>query len=254
MAAEPGPDRTAKPGRRRRPVVIALVTVLVLAGLGAVGYKLVYEPRHATAAAENALKLPSTNATASNPYVSNGVVQWHHIDTRKLDRAPLTLAELYPPAFTLTGSEYLKATGSLTKTCGNAVYGDLIQAALQSGDCTQVARASYVSGDGQIMGTIGVANLSSAYQAQKAVKTASSTELVAPLTTGKGPTKNLLKGTGVAYAEVKGHYLILLYAEFTSTKTPKTAAQKQELVAFCEGMFSGSADIPLSHRMVYGKP
>ena len=226
-----------------------------LAGLGAGGYyKFIYQPRSATATAENELKLPSTDATAGNPYVTNNVVHWKDIQTRKLDPAPLTIDELYLPAFTIAGNEYLKATASVTKTCGNAVFGDLIQAALQAGGCSQVARASYVSGNGKIMGTIGVANLSSSYWAEKAAKTASATELVAPLTASKGPTKKLLTGTGLAYAEVKGHYLILLYAEFASTKTPTTAAEKQQLVAFCDGMFNGSADISLSHRMLYGKP
>jgi hypothetical protein len=254
----PAPDRGSgrDQGRRlRRPVLISLIAVLLLAGLGAGGYyKFIYQPRSATATAENELKLPSTDATAGNPYVTNNVVHWKDIQTRKLDPAPLTIDELYLPAFTIAGNEYLKATASVTKTCGNAVFGDLIQAALQAGGCSQVARASYVSGNGKIMGTIGVANLSSSYWAEKAAKTASATELVAPLTASKGPTKKLLTGTGLAYAEVKGHYLILLYAEFASTKTPTTAAEKQQLVAFCDGMFNGSADISLSHRMLYGKP
>jgi hypothetical protein len=251
----PVPARDPAPRRRllRRPAVLGTVAVLVLAVLGAGGYyKFVYEPRSATARADSSLKL-TTGATASSTS-SAQKLSWQHIDTRKLDPTPLSLDELFPPAFSLAGSEYLKATASLTSTCGLAVFGDLVQAALQEGGCSQVARASYVSGDGTIMGTIGVANLSSAYRAGQAAKTASATELIAPLTASKGPTKKLLTGTGLAYAEVKGHYLILFYAEFTSTKTPATTAEKQELVAFCNGMFSGSADIPLSRRMLYGKP
>jgi hypothetical protein len=245
------------PPRRllRRPAVLAVLAVLVVAALGAGGYyKFVYEPRSATATGVDSLKLPTTDSTADNPYFSKKLGPYQHIDTRKLDPVPLSLSELYLPAFTISGNEYVKATANLTKTCGDAVFGDLIQAALDEGGCTQVARATYVSGDGKIMGTIGVANLSSTYWAGKAAKTIGSAELVAPLTTAKGPTKNLLKGTGLAYGEVKGHYLILFYAEFASTKTPSTATEKQELVAFCNDMFSGSADITLSHRMLYGKP
>jgi hypothetical protein len=252
------PEPWSEPPRRglfRRPAVIGAVAVLVVAALGAGGYyKFVYAPHSATVAADNSLKLPTTDSTAGNPYFSKKLGPYQHIDTRKLDPVPLSLDELYLPAFTISGNEYVKATANLTKTCGDAVFGELIQAALQAGGCTQVARATYVSGDGKIMGTIGVANLSSTYWAGKAAKTVGSTELVAPLTSAKGPTKNLLKGTGLAYAAVKGHYLILFYAEFASTKTPSTAAEKQELVAFCNGMFSGSADIALSHRMLYGKP
>jgi hypothetical protein len=253
------PEPWSEPPRRgllSRPAVFGAIAVLVvLAALGAGGYyKFVYAPHSATVAADNSLKLPTTDSTAGNPYFSKKLGPYQHIDTRKLDPVPLSLDELYLPAFTISGNEYVKATANLTKTCGDAVFGELIQAALQEGGCTQVARATYVSGDGTIMGTIGVANLSSTYWAGKAAKTVGSTELVAPLTSAKGPTKNLLKGTGLAYAEVKGHYLILFYAEFASTKTPSTAAEKQELVAFCNGMFSGSADIALSHRMLYGKP
>jgi hypothetical protein len=257
MAADPATDPAADdwsdraPGRRllRRPVVIGLVAVIVLAGLGA-GYKFVYQPRHETATVENALKLPAASASTGSPSKKLG---FEHIATRKLDPVPVTNDELFPPAFTLEGNEYLKATSNLTKTCGNAVFGELIQEALQEGDCNQVLRASYVSGNGKMMGTIGVANVSSAYWAEQAAKTVGSTELIAPLTAAKGPTKNLVAGTGLAFAEVKGHYLIMLYGEFTNTKTPRTAAEKQELVAFCDGMFSGSADIPLSRRMLYGK-
>jgi hypothetical protein len=253
--ADQAQDRRS--GRRllRRPVVIASAAVLVLAALGAAGYKLVYEPRSAINNAKNSLALPTTDPTAGNPYISSKLGQFQHIDTRKEDPVPLSINELYPPVFTLQGGgEFVRATADLTKTCGLAVIGDLIQAALQSGDCNQVVRADYVSGDGQIMGTIGVANLSSTYWAGQAAKTAGSSELIAPLTTDKGPTKNLLTGTGLAFAEVKGHYLILLYAEFTNTKTPKTAAQKQELVTFANDVFTGSADIALSHRFLGQKP
>jgi hypothetical protein len=57
----------------------------------------------------------------------------------------------------------------------------------------------------------------------------------------------------MVYAEAKGHYLILMYVELTSLKTPDTA-QKQALLDFAKGMFAGSADISLSTRMLNGHP
>jgi hypothetical protein len=237
---------------RRRAVILAVVAVLALGIAGAAAYK--YADAPPTSASIPGLKLPPNDPTANSPLFSSKLGKWQHIDTRKLDPAPVTIDELYPPAFiypAVDGTQYSRATASLTKTCGLAVFGDLLQAALQSGDCTQVVRASYVSGNQQIMGTIGVANLSSAYWAEKAAKTTGSEELIAPLTASKGPTRNFLKsGTGLTYAEFKGHYLILIYVEFTDLKSPSGTAQKQELVNFANGMFGGSANIGLSDRLL----
>ena len=249
-----GPDdgRPGRGGRRRRIVILGAAAVLVLGIAGAAAYKYVGSP--SPIATPSSLKLPASDPTAGSPLFSAKLGKWQHIDTRKLDPAPVTVNGLYPPAFmypAVNGTQYLRATASLTKTCGLAVFGDLLQAALQSGGCSQIVRASYVSGNGQIMGTIGVANLSSAYEAELAAKTTGSDELIAPLTATKGPTRNFLKsGTGLAYAEIKGHYLILFYVEFTDLKSPSGNAQKQELLNFADGMFGGSANIGLSDRLL----
>jgi len=54
-------------------------------------------------------------------------------------------------------------------------------------------------------------------------------------------------------AEVKGHYLILMWAEFTDLKSPSTSAQRQELEQFATNLVLGSANINLSTRMLTGK-
>jgi hypothetical protein len=154
----------------------------------------------------------------------------------------------------LFGKQYTRAAATSDKDCTLVVFGNRLQTALTSGKCTQVVRASYVSGDGKMMGTIGVINLGTANAAQQAGQVTGADQLIAPLTAAKGPTKNLLSGTGVVYAEVKGHYLILMYAEFTSLKSPSTATQKQQLVDFAKNAFDGSANISLSNRMLTGKP
>ena len=76
----------------------------------------------------------------------------------------------------------------------------------------------------------------------------------APLTGKKGPTSKLGSGTGVVLAEIKGHYLILMWAEFTSLKSPSTAAQRSQLEQFAATLVTGSANINLSTRMLTGKP
>ena len=79
-----------------------------------------------------------------------------------------------------------------------------------------MVRASYVSSDQTMMGTIGVVNLSSANDAAKAGNASGANDFVTPLNGKTGPTRNLSQGTGVVQAEYKGHYLILIWAEFAN--------------------------------------
>ena len=74
-----------------------------------------------------------------------------------------------------------------------------------------------------MMGTVGVVNLISSSAAQKAGQVTGPQEIIAPLTGKKGATSKLGSGTGVVQAEIKGHYLILMWAEFTSLKSPSTS-------------------------------
>jgi hypothetical protein len=64
----------------------------------------------------------------------------------------------------------------------------------------------------------------------------------------------MAQGTGVVQASVKGHYLILTFAEFTNLKSPSTAAARQQLLEFSNDLVTGSANISLSTRMVKGTP
>ena len=239
----------------RRPVLLAVAGVLILAAGGAAAYRFVNRPQSTVIHPGTSLKLPASNPTAGSPYFSAKLGKWQHIGTRKQDPTPLTVAELFPPAFQLPdGGQFTRATASVNKDCTLAVFGQSLQTALQSPKCTQVLRASYVSGNGKMMGTIGVVNLAAANDAQQAGKMSGPDELIAPLSGARGPTKNLLNGTGVVYAVAKGHYLILMYVEFTNLKPPSGNTQKVQLVNFAQDMFKGSASISLSHRMLYGKP
>ena len=133
------------------------------------------------------------------------------------------------------------------------MYGAQLQAALKSGHCSQVARASYLSGNGQLMGTVGVVNLSTSTAAQKAGQASGPQEVIAPLAAKKGATSKLGNGTGVVLAEVKGHYLILMWAQFANLKSPSTSAARQQLEQFSTDLVTGSANINLSTRMLSGK-
>jgi len=244
--------RAAGPRRRSSRVAwLALAAALVVVAGALAGYKFLYEPR-VNAPVSGSLRLP-TNAPGS-PGFDQALGKWQHIGSRSQDPSPLTLAELFPPQFELDGSSYVRTAADVSKDCTQAVFGANLQAALQSGHCTQVLRASYISGNGTMMGTVGVANLTSSSAAQKAGQTTGTQEIIAPLAAQKGPTSKLGNGTGVVQAEIKGHYLILMWAEFTSLKSPSTSARRQQLEQFAASLVTGSANINLSTRMLTGKP
>ncbi|MDQ2812040.1 MAG: hypothetical protein M3Z75_09220 [Actinomycetota bacterium] len=238
-----------KPKPKRRPALAAVV-VVVLAAAGFGGYKFLYEPR-VNAPVSPSLRLP-TNAPGS-PDFNQSLGKWQHIGTRTQDPEPLTVDVLFPPQFVLNGSSYLRTAASVTKNCSPVVYGAQLQAALKSGGCTQVARASYLSGNGQMMGTVGVVNLTSTAAASKAGQLTGPQAIIAPLSAKKGPTRQLGNGTGVVQAEVKGHYLILMWAEFANLKSPPNSAARQALEQFAANLVTGSANINLSTRMLSGK-
>ena len=251
QGAGPGRRRGGRTKRRFRTWLAAAVVVVAAAGF--VSYKFLYEPT-VNAPVPPTLRLPTTAPGSGSPGFDKALGQWQHIGTRAEDPQPLTITGLYPPQFVLGGSSYVRTAASVTKTCSLAVYGADLQAALQSGHCTQVLRASYISGDGTMMGTVGVVNLISSSAAQKAGKVTGPQEIIAPLTGKKGATSKLGSGTGVVQAEIKGHYLILMWAEFTNLKSPSGAAQRQALEQFATNLVVGSANINLSTRMLTGKP
>ena len=249
-----GPRRGGRSARpRHRPVRmvawLGLVVVLAAAAFG--GYKLLYEPR-VNAPVASGLKLPTD--VASSPNFDPALGRWQHIGNRNQDPAALTLAQLYPPQFELGGRSYQRTAAAVTKNCSLAVFGADLQAALQHGKCTAVLRASYLLGNGTMMGTVGVANLDTSSDAQKAGQATGPQDIIAPLSGQKGATAKLGSGTGVVQAEIKGHYLILMWVEFTNLKAPSTSAQRQQLETFAANLVTGSANIDLSTRMLSGKP
>ena len=246
----PGPRRGRGRTKRRFLTAWLATAAVVAAAAGFAGYKFLYEPR-VNAPVPPTLRLPTT--APGSPGFDKTLGKWQHIGTRAEDPEALTIAGLYPPQFVLNGSSYTRTAASVTKTCSLAVYGAGLQAALQSGHCTQVVRASYISGDGKMMGTVGVVNLISSSAAQKAGQVTGPQEIIAPLSSRKGPTSKLGSGTGIVQAKIKGHYLILTWAEFTNLKSPSGSAQRQALEQFGTNLLTGTANINLSTRMLTGK-
>jgi hypothetical protein len=273
-AAGPGRRRSTKPGSTKpgrakpgratakasqgswttrlgsRASLVAAAAVVVVAGAGFAGYKYLYEAR-VNAPVSPTLRLPTTAPSSSG--LDQALGKWQHIGSRTTDPDPLTIDGVYPPQFVLNGSSYVRTAASVTKNCQAAVYGGNLQAALQSGHCSQVARASYVSGNNQMMGTVGVINLSTSAAASKAGAATGPQEIIVPLAAKKGVTAKLGQGTGVVQAEIKGHYLILMWAEFTNLKSPPNSAARAQLEQFATNLVAGTANINLSTRMLSGK-
>jgi hypothetical protein len=131
------------------------------------------------------------------------------------------------------------------------VYGAGLIAQLKKGQCTQALRATYVSNDKTIMGTIGVFNLSSTNQAHYAARLINASNFLLPLSSPHGIISTLGQGTGVVEPQYKGHYLILTWAQFANVKTP-TTAQQQQLQAFENALVASTANVYLSQIMVNG--
>ena len=254
------PGRQGPPGGRRpRTLALALGSVFVVVVAAAAAYFLVLKPSSSTPNPDAGGRLPSAGASPSNQACVQQYGTYCHIETRTLDPAALTLAQLYPPVVdneanghgAITSSFTLETTKLDTK-CSSAVIGQTLITALSAGQCTQVLRASYLSGDGKIMGTIGVINLVSTNEAHYAGKVVGQNDFIAPLATSKGVASKLGQGTGVVEAQYKGHYLILTWSEFVNGSTPSTMAEDNELEQFSSELVAGTANINLSERMVNG--
>lgn len=244
-------------GRRGKRALISVLAVVVVGVLGVAGYTYVHKQKpHAGTSADATGPLPTsgTSASAATSACVKQFGDYCHIELRTDDPAPLTIAELFPPAFLNEADKtsFTRIGSKLDTTCSNAVIGQDLINALKADKCTQVLRASYVSGDNTIMGTIGVVNLATTNEAHHAGKVVGANDFITPLSTKTGIGSKLGSGTGVVEAEFKGHYLFLTWAEYTNGKAPSTKAQDLQLEQFEADLVAGSANIYLSERMING--
>jgi hypothetical protein len=179
---------------------------------------------------------------------------WKYIGSRKTDAVPLTIGELYPGSISHAGTVYTRAAQTKSAKCRPALIGAALQAAVRHGGCTQSLRATYLSKSAKVMGTIGVFNLKSYRVANSAASKAGHSEFVAQLAPKAGPAKAIGQGTGIEEAVVKGHYLVLVWAEGTNLSPPKSKAGRARLTSFMNLIFRQTVSVSLSHRMVDGKP
>lgn len=226
---------------------MAAAVVLVLAAAGTLGYfvlRNVHTPPRA-AGQQSGRTSPSASPSPSlGPY--------GEIATRQTDPEPLTIGQLYPAAYTYSGSTVVSAATSLGTNCLGAITGATLQQALSSAGCSQVARATYFTRLG-MMGTIGVLNLTTADKAKTVVQSADANDFISQLAGSTDPTSKIGQGTGIEEAAAKGHYLILIWAQLTNLAKP-SATQTTELENFMTGMLQNTANVSLSNRLLTGAP
>ncbi len=237
-------------GRVRRRVVVAGVCLPAIAVVAAMAY--VHHPGGSAAGSSPGSHAAPAAAAVSHPSPSLG--PWQHIATRAADPAPLTLSQLFPAQFTVRTASYTRTAQLGSTHCSRAVFGTSLQGAVRKYGCSQVMRASYLASAQKLMGTIGVLNLGNSAGASRVGRVTGSSQFVGQLTAASGPTHSLTKGTGLEEAEVKGHYLILTWVEFTTLRAPRTASERAQLKAFSADLISRTANVSLTSRMVTGKP
>jgi hypothetical protein len=232
-------------------MIASVLAVLVVVGAG--GYLWFSTRSSPTAAVASPATTPGTSpSAAASSSTSPG--PWGDIVSRASDPTPLTLSELFPTEFANGTATYAKTVQQARPRCPGALIGSQLISAVKKAKCSQAMRASYLSSDKTMMGTIGVLNLNTAAAAAKAGKAAGPSEFIAQLPAKTGPTKRLTKGTGIEAAEVKGHYLVLVWAEYSNLKAPGSAARRQNLETFISLLIQKTANVSLATRMVTGKP
>jgi hypothetical protein len=229
------------------------VAALALAG-GAYYYVQVVHDRAGRPAAAPPPRVAASHHPVSPAPSPSASGQWGHIASRSVDQAPLTLAQLFPTRFTIDGSGYGRTIRRKSVHCRGALIGTGLQNAVHRAGCTQVLRASYLSAKTKLMGTIGVLNLRTFASAERAGTAAGPHQFIAQLAASRGPTSRLARGTGIEEADVKGHYLILVWGEFTSLRPPRGRAQRHTLEKFLTDLINKTANVSLTARMVNGHP
>jgi hypothetical protein len=243
-------------GRKRRARALLAVALALAVVVGATYFWFARDHKSpdAAAASQQTAAPARPSPTDPSPSPSPSLGPWGHIGSRALDPVPLTLTELFPAGFTGAGTSYVRTVDKAKTHCAATVMGSQLVTAVSQASCTQAMRASYLSADHKLMGTIGVLNLITTAAAEKAGKASGASDFIAQLPAATGPTRNLAKGNGFEAAEVKGHYLVLVWAEFANLRAPRTPAQKAELESFINLLIQQTANVSLASREVTGTP
>jgi hypothetical protein len=244
--------RARERGGRSRALLVLAVAVVAAAALAAAAVY-AFAGRQKAAAARTA-RPAQTQAPLPSPAPSVDLGKWQFITSRADDPVALTLGELYPAQVSAGPRGYLRTAQLATQSCRGAVFGTRLKAAVRKG-CSQALRASYLSVNGKRMGTIGVLNLPTSGAATKAGKVVTAPgQFIQPLPGLHGATEKLGTGTGVVWAVAKGHYLILMWAQYANLHSLATSSDRKILLQLIDDLYQKTVNQSLTRRMVTGKP
>lgn len=253
------------PPRNKAPLIIAGVAaaVLVVGGGGvalALGLHKGEHPKsHRPKAHASSFTPPTPSySTASDspsyspsPGVGGGGFCMK-LCSRKTDPKRLTLSEVFKHHVTGSTNSYRLDGRSSTSSCGTAIRGSALASALREHGCNQLLRATYERSDGTIIGTTGIANLSTYSGAKTVLKAAGKhNQSVLPLP-GSGRSAHIGHTNAYGVRQVRGHYLILSWVQFADHSA--TASDESTLSQFHQDIVNGSISTALSSRMITGKP
>jgi len=242
----------ASKSSKRPPVRLAIgVAVVIIAAVAAI---LVITSINKPGTNRGASDQTGRSRSSSSPTPTRPPGKWGYIGARQTDPAPLKLSELFPYRFAAGGVFYYSTITQLGHSCRAALVGTALQDAVRHAGCTQALRATYFSRPQNVMATIGVFNLATSAGASAAAHKAGPAEFVAALPGKKGATSKLGQGSGIEEAIVKGHYLVLVWAENVDLSTPASSAARRRLTGFANTVIHGTVNNGLSYRMVDGKP
>lgn len=223
-------------------IIAAVAAILVVTSLGKQG---------SNSAANGKTNRPRSSISPT-PGPPPG--KWGYIGARATDPVPLTLKELYPFNFAVGTVFYHAAATKEGHSCVSALIGAALQTAVRHAHCSQVLRASYIARAAKVMATVGVFNLATSSGASHAAQHAGPAEFVAELPAKIGPASSIGQGSGIEEAVVKGHYLVLVWAENTNLAAPSTHWQREHLTKFMSTLLRETINNSLSVRMVDGSP
>ncbi|MGW4796947.1 hypothetical protein ACWEPC_31460, partial [Nonomuraea sp. NPDC004297] len=232
--------------RSRGPLWASIGGVLVLGLLGG-GLYLMWNAEPSSTA-----QTASTRPTSA-PLPSAPPGKYGFAADRKTDPDAISVKEIFGARKKITVSKrgYEMTITSKEKKCADGALGDGLQKALKSARCTQFLRASFRDKDGTVIGTIGVANLSSSGQASKVAKAGDKENYVKPLAGKDGVTKFLGSGSGGAKIATYGHYAILVWFQNKDGTKPDSKASKRITEAIND-LTKATVFQALDHRTLTG--
>lgn len=205
-------------------------------------------------------KTPSPAETVSNratsaPLPSVPPGKYGFATDRSTDPEPITVKEIFgsKKKFTVSGRGYEMTTTSKDKKCTDGALGDKLQKALKSAKCNQLVRASFRDKDGKVIGTVGVANLTTSKTAGQVAKVGDPKNYVKPLTGKDSVTKFLGSGSGGTKIWTHGHYAIMVWFQNKDGTKPDKKASKRLFQAI-DDVTKATVFQALDNRTLTGSP